>query len=496
MLAIFAMALRVSLDSDTWWHLAAGRWMVEHGSLLREDPFSFTRLGSPWHYPGWLAQLLFYGVYRVAGAGGLNVLVAAVVTLAFVFVYGAMRGDAFVRSFILLLAAIASAVYWSARPQILSLLLAAAFAWVLEDFRSRGRNRLWLLPPLMALWVNLHGGFAIGFIFIALSMIGSGVEGLLATGSERRRAWRASALLAGVGLVCAMAVGLNPFGYEMLVYPFKTIGIDALQAYIQEWQSPDFHTSEAQPFLWLLFVSVAAIGFSHRRLAAADFILFAGVAYIGFLAGRNMPLLAIVAPPIIARHAQEILERLAPSWGKGDPGRAGLPRMRWLNAAGLMLGAKALQNGETLRIAHLFAGFQEKKAVLLRVGWLNGLLGHASGAGPDAQFVQLGRLPHLGVAQVSGLRGRAHGLVRRRSAHPVSRRCAERAQLAGGSGAVAHRCGAARTQCTAGDVVAAARLANGGGGRDLGDPHSSRQLGCTQESIRAMSRPIQSQGVS
>ena len=44
-------------------------------------------------------------------------------------------------------------------------------------------------------------------------------------------------------------------------------------------------------------------------------------------------------------------------------------------AAGLMLGAKALQNGETLRIAHLFAGFQEKKAVLLRVGWLNvGLL--------------------------------------------------------------------------------------------------------------------------
>ena len=342
MLAIFAMALRVSLDSDTWWHLAAGRWMVEHGSLLREDPFSFTRLGSPWHYPGWLAQLLFYGVYRVAGAGGLNVLVAAVVTLAFVFVYGAMRGDAFVRSFILLLAAIASAVYWSARPQILSLLLAAAFAWVLEDFRSRGRNRLWLLPPLMALWVNLHGGFAIGFIFIALSMIGSGVEGLLATGSERRRAWRASALLAGVGLVCAMAVGLNPFGYEMLVYPFKTIGIDALQAYIQEWQSPDFHTSEAQPFLWLLFVSVAAIGFSHRRLAAADFILFAGVAYIGFLAGRNMPLLAIVAPPIIARHAQEILERLAPSWGKGDPGRAGLPRMRWLNAAVLMLGVVAV----------------------------------------------------------------------------------------------------------------------------------------------------------
>jgi hypothetical protein len=341
-LAIFAMALRVSLDSDTWWHLGAGRWMIEHGSLLREDPFSFTRSGSPWHYPGWLAQLLLYVVYRAAGAGGLNVLTAAVVTLAFIFVYRATRGDAFLRSFIVLLAAIASAVYWSARPQILSLLLAAAFAWILEDFRSQRRNRLWLLPPLSALWVNLHGGFAIGFIFIALTMIGVGVEGLLAAGAERRGAWRSAAILAGVGLACAVAVGLNPFGYEMLAYPFKTVGIGALQAYIQEWQSPNFHTREAQPFLWLLFLGLAAIGFSRRRLAAADFILFTGVAYTGFLAGRNMPLLAIVAPPIIVRHAQEILERLAPSWGKGHADRAGLARMRWLNVAVVMLGFVAV----------------------------------------------------------------------------------------------------------------------------------------------------------
>ena len=336
------MALRVSLDSDTWWHLGAGRWMIEHGSLLGEDPFSFTRSGSPWHYPGWLAQLLLYVVYRVAGAGGLNVLTAAVVTLAFIFVYRATRGDAFLRSFIVLLAAIASAVYWSARPQILSLLLAAVFAWILEDFRSQGRNHLWLLPPLTALWVNLHGGFAIGFIFIALTMIGVGVEGLLAAGAERRGAWRSTAMLAGVGLACAVAVGLNPFGYEMLSYPFKTVGIGALRAYIQEWQSPDFHTREAQPFLWLLFLSLAAIGFSRRRLTAADFILFTGVAYTGFLAGRNMPLLALVAPPIIVRHAQEILERVAPSWGKGDPNRAGLARMRWLNIVVLMLGFVAV----------------------------------------------------------------------------------------------------------------------------------------------------------
>ncbi len=194
----------------------------------------------------------------------------------------------------------------------------------------------------MVLWVNLHGGFAIGFIFIALAMLGVGVEGLLAAGAERRRAWQSTAMLAGVGIACAAAVGLNPFGYEMLAYPFKTVGIGALQAYIQEWQSPDFHMREAQPFLWLLFLSLAAIGFSRRRLAAADFIVLTGVAYTGFLAGRNMPLLAVVAPPIIMRHAQEILERLAPTWGTQDALPAGRARMRWLNAAVLGLAVVAV----------------------------------------------------------------------------------------------------------------------------------------------------------
>ena len=342
MLAIFAMALRVSIDSDTWWHLRAGQWMIENGSLLRADPFSFTRGGGAWHYSGWLAQVLLYAVYRVAGAGGLNVLTALVVTLAFFFVYHTTRGDAFLRSFVLILAAVASAVYWSARPQILSLLLAAVFAWVIESYRREGRGRLWVLPLLMAVWVNVHGGFAIGFILIVLTMIGLGAEGLFAVGEERRRVWRAAAALALTGLACAVAVGLNPFGYEMLAYPFKTVGIGALQTYIQEWQSPNFHTRETQPFLWLLFLTLASIGFSRRRLAVTDFVVCAGVAYTGFLAGRNMPLLAIVAPAIILRHAQEILERVAPAWGREDSAPVRVRGSGWLNAAVIALAAIAV----------------------------------------------------------------------------------------------------------------------------------------------------------
>jgi len=45
-LAIFAMAARISVDSDTWWHLRAGQWILEHGRLPDTDPFSYTRFGA------------------------------------------------------------------------------------------------------------------------------------------------------------------------------------------------------------------------------------------------------------------------------------------------------------------------------------------------------------------------------------------------------------------------------------------------------------------
>ena len=56
--SIFAMAARVQVDTDTWWHLASGRWMVEHGQVLKHDPFSHTVPGKPRVQHGWLVQIL------------------------------------------------------------------------------------------------------------------------------------------------------------------------------------------------------------------------------------------------------------------------------------------------------------------------------------------------------------------------------------------------------------------------------------------------------
>ena len=76
------MAARVAVDTDTWWHLRTGEWILEHGRIPQTDPFSFTRLGEDWRIPGWLVQAPMAWMYRLGGPGLLNLWVAGMVTLA------------------------------------------------------------------------------------------------------------------------------------------------------------------------------------------------------------------------------------------------------------------------------------------------------------------------------------------------------------------------------------------------------------------------------
>lgn len=340
---IFAMAARVSLDTDTWWHLRAGTWMLENRAILQTDPFSYTRGGAVWQYPGWIVQIPLALIYLWLGPGGLNLWTAGMVTLAFAFVWRAMEGETFLKGFIVVFGAAVSGVYWAARPYLVTFVLAGAFLWILEDFRRGRRDRLAWLPVGMALWANSHGGFAVGFILWGIYGFEVGVSwlaGCLRGGRSEGGEAAALRRMLVVGALMVLAVCVNPAGPAMLWYPFKTVGIEALQNYIQEWQSPNFHQVSVQPFAWLLLVTLGAVGASRRGLAWVDFLLVAVFAYLGLLAGRNVALFGLVAPVVLARHAGAALERAGVRFP--GPGRGGR-RLRTLNGAvfGLVLVAAA-----------------------------------------------------------------------------------------------------------------------------------------------------------
>jgi len=313
-LAIFTMAVRIAVDTDTWWHLAAGRWMVDQGRVLQMDPFSFTRLGEPWVNPSWLSQLLLFFVYRVAGVPGLNLLTALMVTLAFACVWPLLDGPALLRGFIVVLCATASAVYWSARPQIISFALAGLLFLILEKGRANPRYLVGV-PILMALWANLHGGFVIGLILVALTLAGEGLDAVWALWAERghrREVWierrRGLLRMALVFAVSVAAVGLGPSGIRLLRYPFDTVSIGPLQALIDEWQSPDFHRLEVWPFLVVMLAVVAVLAYSPRRPRTGELLQLSALTVLALMARRNIALFALGAAPVLGVHLWGILE--------------------------------------------------------------------------------------------------------------------------------------------------------------------------------------------
>ena len=128
------------------------------------------------------------------------------------------------------------------------------------------------------------------------------------------------------GLLMLIAVCVNPYGPTMLMYPFKTVSIGVLRDYIQEWQTPEFHSIAVQPFAWLMLLTFGAVGASRQRLAFIDFALVGLFFYMGLLAGRNVALFSIVAPMVLTRHAAPALDGAANTLGihlgwSGNPGK-------------------------------------------------------------------------------------------------------------------------------------------------------------------------------
>ncbi|MFQ5421594.1 MAG: hypothetical protein ACE5EY_14670, partial [Anaerolineae bacterium] len=305
--ALLATAVRETLDPDMWWHLRTGKYILQNG-LPRQDVFSFTVPHHAWVTHEWLSQVVMWLVYRVGGFPGLIIAFAGLIALTFWLVYRVCAGRPYLAGFVTLWAAFAAAIVWGARPQIFNLLLTAVFIFILEKVRAGANRRwLWLLPPLTALWANLHSGYLLGVVLLGTVAVGEVISDFGFRISDYRLrnaplpASRSSLHLFSVTAVSFLAAVLNPAGVGLWLYPFETLGSPAMQAYIQEWHSPDFHNRIFWPFAGLIFLGVLAWVWRRERPSVTDMLLFLGTAAAGLLSARHIPLFAIVAAPIISR---------------------------------------------------------------------------------------------------------------------------------------------------------------------------------------------------
>lgn len=307
-LALIAMPVRETLDPDMWWHLRTGEYIWQRG-IPRHDIFSFTVPHHEWVTHEWLSQLFMWLVYLVGSWPGLIITFALLTAAAFWLVYQSCAGRPYLAAFVVLLAAIASAIVWGVRPQIFNLLLAAFFVFVVERVKDDQLSPRWLwsLPLVTLLWANLHSGYLLGVVLLATYTVGGGLEQYLGLADGRTFSpvrLRQMAFVTGASFLLA---AVNPSGPGLWLYPFETLGSPAMQAYIQEWHSPNFHLVYFWPFAALVGVGVLSWTFSPQRPTWSDLLLFAGTAAAGLVSARHIPLFAIVATPIICRHLNNVL---------------------------------------------------------------------------------------------------------------------------------------------------------------------------------------------
>jgi hypothetical protein len=326
-LGIFVMAMRLPLDSDMWWHLRLGQAMIDSRSTAQVDLYSHTAYGQSLNDHGWLGEVVLAAVYGLTGFRGLPLLVALAVMVTAWLIYKSSHAPMYIRAIVTLLAIIGTSGIWSPRPQMFSLPLFAAFVWILFSHREGSApRRIWLLPLLTLLWVNLHATYAVGFAVMVIFVLADLAVLPFVTRDGRPPILRRVRQIGLVLGACLLVIPLSPGGLKAYLYPFQTVGIGTLQAYIEEWASPNFHQLFQQPFIWQLALLVAAIGLSGATVDWADLGVIAAFAYAGLLARRNLPFFALATAPILMRYAAE-------SWGR--------LRSRWFSAHGVATARKS-----------------------------------------------------------------------------------------------------------------------------------------------------------
>jgi hypothetical protein len=122
-------------DGDLARHLRHGRYMLEHGGLIRNDPFSFTRPGAPFLGFEYGSQIVYALAERAAGLPGVAVLAGLLIALSYALLARLLldRGvDPLLAYLAVAIAAALGAGHWLARPHLFSFVAVVLLLWVLE----------------------------------------------------------------------------------------------------------------------------------------------------------------------------------------------------------------------------------------------------------------------------------------------------------------------------------------------------------------------------
>jgi hypothetical protein len=308
-------ALQRGVFDDTFWHRAAGVWMLDHHRVMSTDVFSYTVFGDKWITPEWGYDVVLAQAVRSIGPVAFWLLSAglAVLTVLALAVRSRVVGAGWTWTGLLCVeAGAAITLFLDDRPQMFSYFFLALLLLLLTLARRRSGWLLWPVPVLFALWANLHGSFLLGLAILLLEVVAA----------MTRRGWGRltvpdplpRAPIVATFVASALATLINPFGPGVYRSAFGITFNQDVRRLIAEWQSPDFHDVSTLAVIVLpMAVTAAFLAFSKRDLPAIETVLAAFLLISSLDAVRFIPYFAIAWCALAASCPPIEEERLRPS---------------------------------------------------------------------------------------------------------------------------------------------------------------------------------------
>jgi hypothetical protein len=241
---------------------------------------------------------------------------------------------------LVLLAASASMIHFLARPHVVSWLFTLTWFWVLESSQrdcadshaqssqtpiAPGHRRLlYSLPLIMLVWVNMHGGFLLGFALLAIYWVSAAWQWLKLTLrlaqdrfddfllKNRTGQWLRD--LTVVSILSAAATLINPYGFQLHLHIYRYLSNHFLMDHIDEFQSPNFHYVAQKCFaalLLLTLVALAAKGREFGKVSVSHGLVVLFAVYSGLYASRNIPVSSLLLVLVIGPWLSDAIGRLA-----------------------------------------------------------------------------------------------------------------------------------------------------------------------------------------
>ncbi len=307
---IYFLMVHVS-NNDFWWHLASGKYIVQHRSLPQIDPFSYTShaestaIKSAILKGNWLSQVIFYAVFSGWGLKGIIVLRSVLLTSFLLLIFLTVKKQGLSDLLTLPLVAgvfFVAITFTGERPQLFTFFIFSLVMYLLEDYRVTGSRKILFVPVATLLSSNMHYGYIVCILLISVYLLGEGIS------QASKRPWPAYnkrfILLFGVWIFALILSFLNPSNFSILgaiLFYKEQIGtrgivefMPTLSVYAKKFSSINY------AYIGFLILSLFSLRYP-RKIGVVNMLILITFTIMSLVSIRYMIFYMCAAAPILAR---------------------------------------------------------------------------------------------------------------------------------------------------------------------------------------------------